>query len=251
MEQTANANGAEQESSARAKIIGFCKSYWAIIGYTGIILPFCTYFLVPGAALSEDLTVHRRHKLMYVAASIAASSILILVCYLFVCWKKCRPERTFTWKTVAAIVGPFVLIVCNVFAPRWLEPQARSDLYRSYLIGRLCFLMAVTMLFCILREDEMPNRQYEEGLVQLRIAWAAFALLFASDPILAHLSNAYTQNSALASQLPPDNIIGALIHLNFCGGITLVLLPLWKLSKLRREMMRQVREAGALTPRSC
>ena len=237
MSQSANASGEEQANATKESfrsLTSFSKNYLVLIFYIGVILPFCSFFLSTQVPPQEDPRLHSHHIVSYGVVSIIATSLFVFVCYLFVCRKRCTPGEAFIGKVIAAIGGPAILVFFNVALPWWWENYP-PNIYRSYLIGRLCFLMAVTMLLSVGMVGDKLEKQYEEGLVQLRMAWAAFALLFASDPVLAH----YLQNTPIEMQMPERDVVWTLVHLNFCGGISLLLLPLWKLSKLRRAMLEE------------
>jgi hypothetical protein len=243
MNTPTNVNGEEQTSSVKerfASLTSFSKNYLVLIIYTGMVLPSCGFFLFTQALPGEAPDLHVNHIVSYGLISIIASLGFVLICYLYVCRKRCTLGEAFVGKMVAAIGGPIILILSNVALPKWTEHYP-PNIYRSYLIGRLCFLIAMTMLLSVGMVGDKLEKQYEEGLVQLRMAWAAFALLFASDPVLAH----YLQNIPMDTQMPEREVIRALVHLNFCGGITLLLLPLWKLSKLRRAMLEEERKSAA------
>src|SRR5712692_3321182 len=116
------------------------------------------------------------------------SVLLMIILVRRVCKRVCRPDcdasEAFLWKVVAATGGPAILVLCDVVAPLIFKEAPIVDLYTGYLIGRLCFLVAVSMLLCIGNTDKAVPQQHEEGLYQLRMSWSAFALLFATDPII-------------------------------------------------------------------
>jgi hypothetical protein len=204
--------------------------------YIGVVLPAVVILLSPDIT-GETGAGHVWHPYIYGISSVMFMVAMILIVYFFLCRPRCSPKKAFHLKAGAAIISPLILIFCNVLLPLMVASET-PDVYTGYLIGRLCFLVAVSCLFCIGNSYDKPKKQYDEGLYQLPITWSAFAIMFASDPVLTRflydIPGQLAQGHAVQTVDIPKHIILALVHLNYCGGITLIVLPLWKLNRMRR-----------------